>query len=336
MGHRPRSTTSPTPATGPDVPAMLAALAATWPDATCELDHQDAYQLLCATILAAQSTDKMINTLTPALFAKYPDAHALAAAEPTEVEPLIYKSGFFRAKARSLVGMARALVERHGGQVPADLDALVALPGVARKTANVVLSTALGVTVGVVVDTHVTRIAHLLGLTRETDPVKIERDLMAALPRTAWKTFADRVIWHGRRVCFARRPQCERCALAPLCPSASVPGRGAETEAATAAPKPAAKARPVKATPATPRPAAKATPVKATPATTARPAAKATPAAKAVTAAKVTAAKVTAAKVTAAKVTAAKVTAAKVTASRSTASAQPTPARAKPRPGRAR
>lgn len=268
MGHRLRSTTSPALATPPDVPALIAALAAAWPDATCELDHQDAYQLLCATILAAQSTDKMINTLTPALFARYPDARALAAAQPEQVEPLIYKSGFFRAKARSLVGMARALVERHGGQVPAELDALVALPGVARKTANVVLSTALDVTVGVVVDTHVTRLSARLGLTRETDPVKIERDLMACLPRGEWKTFADRVIWHGRRVCFAKQPQCEQCTLAPLCPSAELPGRASAAPAAKAKPaKPTAKAKP---------PKAKAKATKAAP--TAKPKAKAKPA----------------------------------------------------------
>ncbi len=249
MGHRLRSTTSPAPATPAAPSALIAALAAAWPDATCELDHRDAYQLLCATILAAQSTDKMINTLTPALFARYPDARALAAAAPEELEPLIYKSGFYRAKARSLIGMARALVERHGGQVPAELDALVALPGVARKTANVVLSTALGTTVGVVVDTHVTRLAARLGLTRETDPVKIERDLMACLPRAEWKTFADRLIWHGRRVCFAKKPACEQCTLAPLCPSAEVPGSGTPKTKASAKTKTKAKAT-AKATPA--------------------------------------------------------------------------------------
>ena len=183
----------------------------------------------------------MINTLTPGLFARYPDARALAAADPAELEPLIYRSGFFRAKARNLIGMARALVERHGGEVPADLDALVALPGVARKTANVVLSSAMGVTVGVVVDTHVARLSGLLGLTTETDPVKIERDLMAALPKREWKTFADRLIWHGRRVCFAKRPECERCTLAPLCPSAQVGGAAAPVK--TKAPKPVAKAK---------------------------------------------------------------------------------------------
>ncbi|MBP6837689.1 MAG: endonuclease III [Kofleriaceae bacterium] len=207
----------------PDVPALIAALARTWPDAVCELDHQNAYQLLCATILAAQSTDRMINTLTPALFARYPDARALAAADPAELEVLVHRSGFFRAKARSLLGMARAVVERHGGEVPRTMAELVALPGVARKTGNVILGTAFGQADGVVVDTHVTRLAARLGLTTHTDPVKIEQDLMAALPRPAWTSFADRLIWHGRRVCHARAPACEQCTLAPLCPSASVP-----------------------------------------------------------------------------------------------------------------
>lgn len=207
----------------PDVAGLSAGLAAAWPDATCELDHRNAFELLCATILAAQSTDKGINKLSPALFARFPDAKALASADPEELEKLIHASGFFRAKARSLLGMSRALVERHGGEVPADMDALCALPGVARKTANVVLSTALGKTVGVVVDTHVTRLSQRLGLTKETDPVKIERDLMTVLPEAEWKTFADRLIWHGRRVCFAKKPACETCTLAPRCPSAEIP-----------------------------------------------------------------------------------------------------------------
>lgn len=175
-----------------------------------------------ATILAAQSTDKMINTLTPALFAKYPDAAALARADQAELEPMIFKSGFYRMKAKHLLGMARAVVERHGGQIPDTMEALVALPGVARKTANVVLGTALGKHVGVVVDTHVTRVAARLGLTANTDPVKIEQDLMALLPREQWTMFAHRMIWHGRRVCHARTPDCNHCLLAPRCPSATL------------------------------------------------------------------------------------------------------------------
>ena len=193
-----------------------------WPDAVCELDHQNAYQLVVATILSAQSTDKMINTITPALFAKYPDARALAKAEPAELEPLIFKSGFFRNKAKSLVGMARAVVERHGGEIPDTMEALCALPGVARKTANVVLGTAMGKNEGVVVDTHVMRVSQRLGLTREEDPVGIEQDLMRLLPREQWTIFAHRMIWHGRRVCTAKNPDHENCLLAPLCPTATL------------------------------------------------------------------------------------------------------------------
>ena len=221
----------------------MRALAQAWPDAIVELDHRNGFELLCATILAAQSTDKGINKLSPALFARFPDARALAAADPEELERLIHASGFFRAKARSLLGMARALVERHGGEVPAQLDALVELPGVARKTANVVLQNALGVTVGVVVDTHVTRLSARLGLTTETDPVKIERDLMALLPQPEWKAFANRVIWHGRRVCFAKKPACETCTLAPHCPAAELPGRPAPPSSATPKPSPKPKRR---------------------------------------------------------------------------------------------
>jgi len=197
-------------------------LAENWPDAVVELDHRSAFELLAATILAAQSTDKTINTITPALFAKYPDAHALARATAEEVEPLIFKSGFYRNKAKSLLGMARALVERHGGEVPDTMEALIELPGVARKTANVVLGSALGRPAGIVVDTHVTRLARRLGLTTETDPVKIEQDLMKLLPREEWTPFAHRLIWHGRRVCHAKKPDCNHCTLAPRCPSAGL------------------------------------------------------------------------------------------------------------------
>lgn len=197
-------------------------LAERWPDAVCELDHQNAYQLLVATILSAQSTDKMINTITPALFAKYPDAKALAAADPAELEPLIFKSGFYRAKARSLLGMARMVVAKHGGKVPETMEELVELPGVARKTANVVLGSALGKNVGIVVDTHVTRVANRLGLTHSDKPVEIEQDLMKQLPQDQWTIFAHRLIWHGRRVCFARNPDCAHCILAPVCPSAEL------------------------------------------------------------------------------------------------------------------
>jgi endonuclease-3 len=202
--------------------AIAALLAEKWPDAVVELDHRDAYELLVATILSAQSTDKMINTITPALFARYPDATALAGADQAELERMVMKSGFYRMKAKHLLGMARQVVERHGGQIPETMEALVALPGVARKTANVVLGSALGQNIGIVVDTHVARVAQRLGLTTETDPVKIEQDLMRVLPPDQWTLFAHRLIWHGRRVCFANKPDCEHCILAPTCPSAFI------------------------------------------------------------------------------------------------------------------
>ncbi len=202
---------------------MIAALLAEkWPDAVVELDHTNAYELLVATILSAQSTDKMINTITPALFATYPDATALSRATQEEIEPLIFKSGFYRNKAKSLLGMARAVVERRGGQIPDTMEALIELPGVARKTANVVLGSAFQKPAGIVVDTHVMRCANRLGLTTETDPVKIEQDLMKLLPREQWTPFAHRLIWHGRRVCHAKQPDCNNCLLAPRCPSAAL------------------------------------------------------------------------------------------------------------------
>ena len=202
-----------------------------------------------ATILSAQSTDRMINTVTPALFKRYPDPAALAGADPAELEVMIHSTGFFRNKAKSLLGMARAVVERHGGEIPRTMAELVELPGVARKTGNVVLGSALGIHEGVVVDTHVTRLAGRLGLTRETDPVKIEQDLMKLLPREQWTPFAHRLIWHGRRVCFARKPDCEHCILAPVCPSAGTAGADAKAPAKAAKP---AKPKPAKAKPAKP------------------------------------------------------------------------------------
>jgi endonuclease-3 len=204
------------------VAAIAARLAETWPDAVVELDHKNAYQLLVATILAAQSTDKLINTVTPALFARYPDPAALAQADQPALEAMIFSTGFYRMKAKHLIGMARRIVEHHGGKVPDTMEGLVDLPGVARKTANVVLGSALGKNEGVVVDTHVSRLAPRLGLTKHTDPVKIEADLMRLVPRDQWSSFAHRLIWHGRRVCHARQPDCEHCVLAPLCPSAGL------------------------------------------------------------------------------------------------------------------
>jgi len=252
----PRNTTSGSVRPSPPVAALSTQLATLWPQARCELDHRDAFELLCATILAAQSTDRLVNTITPALFERYPDATALAAADPAELERMIHATGFFRMKARHLLGMARAVVERHGGQVPAEMAALVALPGVARKTANVVLGNAFGRNQGVVVDTHVTRLAGRLGLSDETDPVRIERDLMAMVPRDQWTVFADRLIWHGRRVCHARAPACGECALAPLCPSADMPGRAAAAPAAGKRGKQPAAGKPAAKKPAANKPAA--------------------------------------------------------------------------------
>ena len=231
--------------------AIADRLAEQWPDAVVELDHANAYQLLVATILSAQSTDKLINTVTPALFARYPDPAALAAADQGELEPMIFSTGFYRMKAKHLIGMARQIVERHGGTVPEAMEALVELPGVARKTANVVLGSALGKNEGVVVDTHVARVAARLGLTAHTDPVKIEHDLMERVPRDQWTSFAHRLIWHGRRVCHAKQPDCEHCVLAPLCPSAGLAGEPVTTPATRAGRGGKPDARPTARPPAT-------------------------------------------------------------------------------------
>lgn len=190
-----------------------------YPDAECALDHRNAFELLAATILSAQCTDERVNQVTPALFARYPTPEDMAAAKLEDLEELVRSTGFFRSKAKSLLGMAHALVERHGGEVPDEMDALVKLPGVGRKTANVVLSNAFGKSEGVVVDTHVKRLAGRLALTRNTDPVKVEEDLMALLPRERWGDVEHLLIWHGRKVCDARRPRCEACVVAELCPS---------------------------------------------------------------------------------------------------------------------
>ena len=195
-------------------------LAKLYPDAHCELDFQDAWQLVVATILSAQCTDRRVNMVTPVLFAKYADASALAAARQEDLEEIIRSTGFFRNKSRNLIAMAGALVERHAGQVPASMDDLVRLPGVGRKTANVVLGNACGINAGVVVDTHVQRLVMRLGLTSETDPEKIERVLMNLYERDRWTLLSHLLIWHGRRICDARRPRCGDCALATICPSA--------------------------------------------------------------------------------------------------------------------
>lgn len=193
-------------------------LAELYPEAHCELDFAGPLQLLVATVLSAQCTDKVVNTVTPALFARYPDAAGYAGADAAEMEALIRPTGFFRAKTASLIGLGGALLERHGGEVPATLDELVSLPGVGRKTANVVLGNAFGVP-GITVDTHVGRIARRLGWTLLTDPVKVEFAIAALIPRAEWTLLSHRMIFHGRRVCFARRPACASCGVASLCPS---------------------------------------------------------------------------------------------------------------------
>jgi endonuclease III len=197
-------------------------LARMYPDAKCALNFRNAFELLVATILSAQCTDEVVNRVTPALFKRYPNAQALAKADQAELEELIRPTGFFRTKAKNLIAMAKGLVERHGGKVPRDLDALIALPGVGRKTANVVLGTAYGIPSGIVVDTHVKRIVYRLGLTRHTDPGKIEQELMNLLDQKEWIMFSHRLITHGRRVCTARNPKCSECALDPICPKAGV------------------------------------------------------------------------------------------------------------------
>jgi endonuclease-3 len=201
---------------------IIARLEREFPAARCALDHDSPLELLVATILSAQCTDARVNVVTPSLFAKYRSAGAYAAADPRELEREIQSTGFFRNKTKAILGMAQALVERHGGRVPDTMDALVALPGVGRKTANVVLGNAFGKNEGVVVDTHVQRLSGLLGLTRERTPEKIERDLMALVPRAKWTVFSHLLILHGRKTCIARRPRCESCRLSELCPSSSV------------------------------------------------------------------------------------------------------------------
>ena len=191
-----------------------------YPDAHCELDYRNPYELLVATILSAQTTDKRVNMVTPTLFAKYPDVEALARAEPSDVEDIIKSTGFFRAKTKSIIGMAGGVVDAHNGKVPSTLALLVTLPGVGRKTANVVLGNAFDVNEGVVVDTHVARLSQRLDFTREDDPVKIEQELMKLFPHEQWTMLSHLLIWHGRRICFARKPKCSDCVIAELCPSA--------------------------------------------------------------------------------------------------------------------
>jgi endonuclease-3 len=202
------------------ISAILKLLDRAYPEARCALRHENAWQLLAATILSAQCTDVRVNMVTPELFRKYPTSAALARIEPEELEPLIRSTGFFRNKAKSLVGAARKVVEEFGGQVPQTMEELLTLPGVARKTANVVLGTWFGHGVGVVVDTHVHRISRRLELTRADDPKQIERDLMKVIPPRKWIDFAHQIIHHGRALCTARSPKCAQCPLETLCHAA--------------------------------------------------------------------------------------------------------------------
>ena len=197
-------------------------LAELYPDTPVPLDHQDAFTLLIAVLLSAQCTDKRVNMVTPELFRRWPTPAALAEASLEEIEDVIRSTGFYRNKAKSIQGLARALMADHGGEVPAEMDALVVLPGIGRKTANVVLGNAFGLNEGIVVDTHVARLSARFGLTRETDAVRIERALMPLFARETWAQLSHLLIWHGRRTCFARKPECGRCVVADVCPSAGV------------------------------------------------------------------------------------------------------------------
>ncbi len=199
--------------------AIIARLKRAYPDAKCALDHQNPLQLLVATILSAQCTDVRVNIVTKELFKKYRTARAFANARPEEFEQAIRSTGFFRNKTKSVLGMANALLDKHGGEVPDTMDELTPLPGVGRKTANVVLGNAFGKNEGVVVDTHVRRLSKLLGLTKHTDPVKIEQDLIKLVPRGEWTLFSHLLIMHGRAVCIANRPKHEQCVVCDLCPA---------------------------------------------------------------------------------------------------------------------
>jgi endonuclease-3 len=202
------------------VGAILRVLNELYAEANCELVRDNPFQLLCATILSAQCTDERVNKVTPTLFAHYPTSAAMAMASQERLESIIRSTGFFRNKAKNLIGAARAIEGQWGGSVPRTMTALLALPGVARKTANVVLGTGFGIAEGVVVDTHVMRLSQRLGLTRGSSPTQIERDLMELVPRGSWILLSHQLIWHGRRVCLARKPKCDVCPLVTDCPSA--------------------------------------------------------------------------------------------------------------------
>jgi endonuclease III len=199
------------------VAAILAKLDEAYPTATCELRHENAFQLLISTILSAQCTDVRVNQVTQTLYKKYPNAEAFAHANPSELEQEIRPTGFFRNKTKSIMGASKGIIENFGGQVPRTMEQILTLPGVARKTANVVLGTAYGIASGVVVDTHVIRLSRRLDLTKHEDPKKIEEDLMRVIPKEKWITFSHQLIWHGRRVCVARKPRCIDCNLESIC-----------------------------------------------------------------------------------------------------------------------
>jgi endonuclease III len=210
----------PSRAAGTDpqrVAAILAKLDEAYPDATCELKHENAFQLLISTILSAQCTDVRVNQVAETLYKKYPDAKAFAYATPSELEQEIRPTGFFRNKTKSVMGASKAILEKFGGQVPRTMEEILTLPGVARKTGNVVLGTAYGIASGVVVDTHVLRLSNRLDLSRNEDPKKVEQDLMKIIPQEKWIQFSHQIIWHGRRVCHARKPKCIECNMESLC-----------------------------------------------------------------------------------------------------------------------
>ena len=204
------------------ITAILQALMTTYPGAACALHYKNPYQLLVATILSAQCTDVRVNMVTPNFFARYPNPATLAKASQENVEEVIRSTGFFHNKAKSLLACAKVLVEKHDGEVPNTMEAMVGLPGVGRKTANVILGNAFGIESGIVVDTHVRRLSERLGLSKQTDPEKIEQDLMKIVPRGQWVDFGHQLILHGRQICQARKPKCGECPLAELCPSAIV------------------------------------------------------------------------------------------------------------------
>lgn len=203
---------------------ILIRLKRLYPEAPCTLNYETPIQLLVATILSAQCTDERVNQVTPELFRRFPDAAAFAAANVEEIETLIRSTGFYRNKAKNILGACRMIIAEFGGEVPKRMEELLKLPGVARKTANVVLAHAYGIHQGVTVDTHVKRLSQLFGLTEYTDPIRIERDLMRLLPQEEWENWSIRLVYHGRAICKARKPECYACALADLCPSADLSG----------------------------------------------------------------------------------------------------------------